>query len=290
MSNISSRIIKNKGTNKQKYRISNNAGLTVCFSNYGARITLIKYKGKEIARNGYISGRCANRIAGGSFVLNGKVYQLDRNEGENHLHGGSEGFSKKFWKVKEYNDNSIIFFLRSPDGDMGYPGNLNITVTYTVFSDGRLMIEYQAISDKDTILNPVNHLFLRQSKNDQLWINANSYTEKNKSNLPTGRILPLSHTVYDFSMPKHPHEGMAYDINYVLNGDGFNKVASLKSANTCVDVYTDRPGLQLYMSKKYLCLEAQVFPDAIHFDNFPSSVLKKDAVFYSKTAYHFKIK
>ena len=254
MSNISSRIIKNKGTNKQKYRISNNAGLTVCFSNYGARITLIKYKGKEIARNGYISGRCANRIAGGSFVLNGKVYQLDRNEGENHLHGGSEGFSKKFWKVKEYNDNSIIFSLRSPDGDMGYPGNLNITVTYTVFSDGRLMIEYQAISDKDTILNPVNRLFLRQSKNDQLWINANSYTEKNKFNLPTGRILPLSHTIYDFSMPRHPHEGMAYDINYVLNGDGFNKVASLESADTCIDVYTDRPGLQLYMSKKYLCL------------------------------------
>ena len=129
MSNISCRIIKHKRENKQKYRISNNAGLTVCFSNYGARITLVKYKGKEIARNGYISGRCANRIAGGSFVLNGQTYQLDQNEGVNHLHGGSQGFSKKFWKVQEYNDDSITFYLHSLDGEMGYPGNLDIKVT-----------------------------------------------------------------------------------------------------------------------------------------------------------------
>ena len=290
MSNISCRIIKHKRGNKQKYRISNNAGLTVCFSNYGARITLVKYKGKEVARNGYISGRCANRIAGGSFVLNGQTYQLDQNEGENHLHGGSEGFSKKFWKVKDYNDNSISFFLHSPDGDMGYPGNLDITVTYSVFSDGKLVIEYHAISDKDTLLNPVNHLFLKLSADNKLWINANSYTEKNNQNLPTGHISPLSNTIYDFSKPKNPQKEMAYDINYVLNIDGFNKAATLKTTDTCIDVYTDRPGLQLYKSKKYLCLEAQVFPDAIHFDNFPSPILKKDAAFYSKTAYHFKTK
>lgn len=290
MSNIRCRIIKNKRTNKQKYRISNNAGLTVCFSNYGARITLVKYKGKEVARNGYISGRCANRIANGSFKLNGQTYQLDQNEGQNHLHGGSEGFSKKFWKVKEFNDNSISFFLHSPDGEMGYPGNLDIIVTYTVFSNGRLEIEYRATSDSDTLLNPVNHLFLKQHERDELWINAISYTEKNNHNLPTGRVLPLMGTNYDFSRPKNPQKDITYDINYVLNGDGFNKAASLKSADACVDVYTDRPGLQLYKSKKYLCLEAQAFPDAIHFNNFPSTILKKDAAFYSKTAYHFKTK
>ena len=288
MSNIRSRIINNKRTNKLKYRISNNAGLTVCFSNYGARITLIKYKGKEVARNGYISGRCANRIAGGSFILNDQTFQLDQNEGENHLHGGSQGFSKKFWKVKEYDDDTITFFLHSPDGEMGYPGNLDITVTYTVYSDGRLVIEYQATCDQDTIINPVNHLFLRHYEKDKLWINADSYTEKNVDNLPTGRILPLQGTIYDFSKPKLLDQDKNYDINYVLNTSGFSKVASLKSLETCIDVYTDRPGLQLYKSKKYFCLEAQAFPDAIHFNNFPSPILKKDAAFYSKTAYHFK--
>ena len=288
MNNSKSINIQNKKTSKQKYRISNDAGLTVCFSNYGARITLIKYQGKELARNGYISGRCANRIKNGSFLLNGKTYQLNQNEGNNHLHGGSFGFSKKLWSVQEYDNDSIVFSLRSPDGEMGYPGNLDISVTYRVFSDGRLLIEYHAQCDQDTILNPVNHLFVKSHDYDKLWINAKTYTEKDTSNLPTGRILPLSRTIYDFSTAKHPQEGMVYDINYVLETDGFCKVASLKTSDTCIDVYTDRPGLQLYKSKKHLCLEAQAFPDAIHFDNFPSPVLKKDTVFYSKTVYCFK--
>ena len=290
MSNISSKNIQNKRINKQKYRISNDAGLTVCFSNYGARITLIKYKGKELARNGYISGRCANRIKNGSFILNGKIYQLDQNEGNNHLHGGSLGFSKKLWEVKEFNENSIVFYLRSPDGDMGYPGNLDITVTYRVFLDGRLSIEYRATCDQDTILNPVNHLFIKSHEDDELWINAKAYTEKDSSNLPTGLILPLNKTIYDFSKAKHPKEGMTYDINYVLDTNGLNKAASLKTSDMCIDIYTDRPGLQLYKSEKHLCLEAQAFPDAVHFKQFPSPVIKKDTAFYSKTVYYFNCK
>lgn len=291
MSNISSQIIKNhKRVTPRKYRISNNAGLTVYFSNYGARITLVKYKGQELARNGYISGRCANRIKGGIFTLNGNTYQLDQNEGENHLHGGYLGFSKKFWQVQEYNDDSITFYLRSPDGDMGYPGNLDITVTYTLFSDGKLLIEYHATCDQDTILNPINHLFLKYHENDELFIDANTYTEKDSNNLPTGNILPLAYTIYDFSKPKSLKQEMNYDINYVLNNNQYRKVACLNSSDTCIEVYTDRPGLQLYKSKKHLCLEAQNFPDAIHFDNFPSPILKKDAAFYSKTAYHFETK
>ena len=289
MSNISCRIIKNKRGNKQKYRISNNAGLTVCFSNYGARITSVKYKGKEIARNGYVSGRCANRIAGATFELNGKIYHLDKNEGDNHLHGGSEGFSKKFWKVKEYNDDSITFFLHSPDGDMGYPGNLDISVTYTLTDDKKLIIEFKAKCDQDTILNPINHLFLSNNNQSELWINAESYTEKNEIKLPTGRILPVNKTSYDFSMLKASEPDEVYDINYVLNGEGFRKVASLKTKDTCIDVYTDRPGLQLYKSKKHICLETQIFPDAIHFQHFPSPIIKKDKTFYSKTVYYFHL-
>ena len=284
--------IKNtKETSKQKFRLDNGAGLVVCFSNYGARITAVKYKGKEIARNGYISGRCANRIAGASFELNGQTYRLDQNERTNHLHGGSLGFSKKIWQVKSISDSSITFCLKSPDGDMGYPGNLDITVTYSLFYVGRLEIEYKATSDKDTILNPVNHLFIKNKENNQtLWINADSFTEKNSNNTPTGVILPTKDTIYDFSTPRKLGKQLVYDINYVLNGNGYRLVASLKTGDACIDIYTDRPGLQLYKSKEHVCLEAQMFPDAIHFKHFPSPVLKKDAAFYSKTAYHFKFR
>ena len=289
MANISSRLhIKNRN-NKQKFRIFNNAGMTVCFSNYGARITSVKYKGKEVARNGYISGRCANRIAGATFELNGKIYHLDQNEGDNHLHGGYLGFSHKFWSVQNVEDNSITFSLHSPDGDMGYPGNLDISVTYTLTDDKMLIIEFKAKCDQDTILNPINHLFLNSNNNQsELWINAGSYTEKNENKLPTGRILPVNRTIYDFSVLKPTEPEQVYDINYVLNGEGFRKVASLKTKDTCIDVFTDRPGLQLYKSKKHICLEAQIFPDAIHFKHFPSPIIKKDAAFYSKTAYQFK--
>ena len=279
---------KQTSKNKQKYRLFNEAGLSVSFSNYGARITSVKYKGKEIARNGYISGRCANRIANASFMLNGQTYHLDKNEGDNHLHGGHLGFSKKYWKVQNKSDNSITFHLRSPNGDMGYPGNLDILVTYTLFKDGNLVIEYRAKSDQDTVLNPVNHLFLNNAdKKKALWINADRYTEKNKNNIPTGRIMSLENKIYDFSKEKILNPKLFYDINYVLNDDGFRKVASLKGNDVCVEVYTDRPGLQLYQSQKHVCLETQFFPDAIHFNNFASPVLKKDAAFYSKTAYRF---
>ena len=291
MSNICGKLNIKRENNKQKFRIFNNAGMVVYFSNYGARITSVKYKGKEIARNGYISGRCANRIAGASFKLNDKTYYLDKNEGDNHRHGGTLGFSKKLWRLKNLDDNSITFSLHSPNGDMGYPGNLDISVTYTLSSNGMLLIEFKAQCDQDTILNPINHLFINTRTNQfKLWINADSYTEKDQNNIPTGKILPNNKTIYDFSKFKLVNPKCVYDINYVLNDDGFRKVASLKAVDACIDIYTDRPGLQLYQSQKHICLEAQLFPDAIHFDHFPSPILKKDAAFYSKTAYHFKIK
>ena len=274
--------------NKQKFRISNEKGIIVCFSNYGARITSIRYQGQEIARNGYISGRCANRIAGASFILNGKTYWLDQNEGNNHLHGGRLGFSKKYWLIKNKTSSSITFFLHSPDGDMGYPGNLDIYVTYSLSKDNELSVEFNAKCDQDTILNPLNHLFIRNAASNKLWINADSYTEKDTDNLPTGKILPLTATIYDFTNEKSLDNKKAYDINYVLKGTGYRQVASLKTSDTCIDIYTDRPGLQLYKSKKHVCLEAQVYPDAVHHPNFPSTIIKKDAAFYSKTAYHFK--
>ena len=280
--------VDNLDNKKQKYRLNNDAGFSVSFSNYGARITSVRFKGKEIARNGYISGRCANRIAGATFELNGRTYHLDRNERDNHLHGGHLGFSKKIWKMIKLTDSSISFSLHSRDGDMGYPGNLDIIVTYSLFLDGTLQVEFKGKSDQDTILNPINHLFLKNIDHKaKLWIDADSYTEKNDNNVPTGKIVPVTNTIYDFSKENYLNPKLAYDINYVLNGEGYRKVASL---GNIVDLYTDRPGLQLYKSEKHVCLEAQIFPDAIHFAHFPSPVLKKDATFYSKTAFHFKLK
>ena len=282
------KITNNLDNKKQKFCLKNDAGFSVGFSNYGARITTVRFNGKELARNGYISGRCANRIAGASFKLNGKTYRLDQNERDNHLHGGRLGFSKKYWRMIEQTDTSISFFLHSPDGDLGYPGNLDIIVTYSLFLDGTLLIEFKGKCDQDTILNPINHLFLKNIDHKaKLWIDADSYTEKNDNNVPTGKIVPVTNTIYDFSKENYLNPKLAYDINYVLNGEGYRKVASL---GNIVDLYTDRPGLQLYKSEKHVCLEAQIFPDAIHFAHFPSPMLKKDAAFYSKTAFHFKLK
>ena len=271
-----------------KCKLCNNDGLVVSFSNYGARISSVKYKGKEIARNGFVSGRCANRIANATFTLNDKEYQLDRNEGKNHLHGGRLGFAKKFWELKAKKDRSISFYLHSPDGDMGYPGNLDITVTYTLSENNELVVEFNAISDKDTVLNPISHLYIANPNVDlKLSIDASTYTERGKDRIPTGRIILVNDTKYDFRSKNKLIANESYDVNYVLNGDGFRQVASLENENLVVDLFTDRPGLQLYQTKKYVCLEAQMFPDAVHHPNFPSVVIKKDAAFYSKTAYHF---
>ena len=271
-----------------KCKLCNNDGLVVSFSNYGARITSIKYKGKEIARNGFISGRCANRIENATFTLNGKEYQLDRNEGNNHLHGGSNGFAKKTWELKAKTDRSISFFLHSPDGEMGYPGNLDITVTYTLSDKNELVVEYHATTDKDTILNPINHLYIANPNGgSKLFIDADSYTEKGKNRIPTGHIVSVNDTQYDFRNKNKLIANDSYDVNYVLNGEGFRKVATLINGNLIMDLFTDRPGLQLYQTNKYICLEAQMFPDAVHHPNFSSVIIKKDAAFYSKTAYCF---
>ena len=277
-----------KKPQRTMYKLHNDDGLVVSFSSYGARITSVKYQGKEIARNGFVSGRCANRIANASFTLNGKEYYLDKNEGSNHLHGGRFGFAKKNWKIVDHSHFSVSFSLVSSDGEMGYPGNLSITVTYTLTKQNELIVEYHAVSDSDTILNPINHLYIANHSGDlKLSINASKYTEKGKERIPTGRIISVNGTKYDFTNKK-PLLQEPYDINYVLNGSGFRKVASLENKNTVMNLLTDRPGLQLYQTKKYICLEAQMFPDAVHHPNFPSIVLKKDAAFYSKTAYCFK--
>ena len=277
-------------------KLENSNGISIEFANRGAKIDSLKYDGTLIGQNGFIAGRCGNRIANATFELNGQTYNLDKNNGQHHLHGGSKGFGEVGWKKIYQTADTITFALNSPDGDMGYPGNMYITVTYKLNNDNELTIEYEATSDADTLINPLNHLYFSLNgynastgaSNHVLWIDANQYTEKDSGLIPTGALKDVAGTKYDFTTATTITPN-SYDDNFVLEGTGFRKVASMYGSRTNigVDVYTDRPGLQVYNTRAQICLETQNFPDAIHHTNFPSPVLRANERFYSKTMYVF---
>ena len=270
------------------------SGLVVYFNAVGAKIKKIEYNTMVIAKDGDIKGRFANRIAGGQFELNGQTYQLDQNENGNHLHGGSQGFGTKTWTKVDQTPSSITYSYHSVDGEMGYPGNLDITVKYTLKQNGELMMEYSATCDADTIFNPTNHIWLNLNgtnalTNHTLWLDADSYTETGAGLIPTGNILPVEGTKYDFREEKEFDRANRYDDNFVLNGSGYRKVARLtgEDLGVVLEISTDRPGFQIYNDNSYIVMETQNFPDAPNHDNFPSAVLKANEQFYSKSAYHF---
>ena len=279
--------------------LSTESGLVVKFNAKGARIETIKWDGTQIAKDGFIAGRCANRVANATFELNGQTYNLDKNNGQHHLHGGSKGFGEINWTKVSQTASSIVYSIHSQDGDMGYPGTMDMTVTYTLSEEGELGIEYFATTDKDTLCNPINHLYMslngnNNAKNHRLWLDADKYTAKDSGLIPTGKLIDVAGTKYDFTTEKAVPVNSGwnadnFDDNFVLNGEGYRKVASMTGtvSNISVDVYTDRPGLQLYVTSSDICLEAQNFPDAIHHDNFPSPVLRANEEFRSKTTYVF---
>jgi aldose 1-epimerase len=276
---------------------------------------------------GAITGRHANRIEGASFELNGKKYTLLNNDGRNHLHGGAKGFDKVLWEVVEHNDSSIKLFYRSADGEEGYPGNLDVTVTYTLTDDNEWVINYNAVSDADTVINLTNHTYFNLSGHDsgsimnhRLKIDADKYTVNNEECIPTGEIKDVSGTILDFRKERvikpEPQPGDdtvlfngGYDHNFVLNKKGSNNpewIAELydpKSGRT-MDVYTTKPGLQLYTSNSFngviegkggaqynkwdgVCLETHFFPNAMKHKHFPSPVLKAGEQYNHTTIYKF---
>lgn len=283
----------NNSTNQMVAQLSTDNGLTIKFGPKGARITTIEWNNVQIAKDGFVAGRVANRIANATFELNGFTYNLNKNNGNHHLHGGAKGFGEINWTLVSQTTDQVTYSLRSADGDMGYPGTMDISVTYTLINTGELTIEYHAISDADTLINPTNHLYMslngnNSAQNHDLWIDAENYTEM-INQIPNGNIMPVTSRL-DFSTAKvMPVTTPNYDDNYTLNGDGYRKVATMtgRATGISVDVFTDRPGLQLYNTSTHICLETQLYPDAIHHDNFPSSVLKANEEFYSKTAYFF---
>ena len=282
--------------------LSTESGLVVKFKAEGASIDKITWKDKQIAKDGFVVGRCANRIANGKFTIDGVQYTADINSSPHSLHGGNGSgwnswrgpFATATWTKVSQTASTITYSIHSNDGANGYPGNMDMTVKYTLSQEGELAIEYSATTDKATLCNPTNHLFIAINGNTsydniELWINADQYTPLNNQ-IPTGDISSVTGTQFDYTTEKAFDKSKNYDDNYVLNGEGFRHVATLtgNTSKLAVLVHTDRPGLQLYKDGSgNICLETQMMPDAINHEAFENPILRPGEEFYSKTSYTF---
>ena len=283
-------------------QLSTSNGLVVKFKNNGASIDKITWKGKQIAKDGFVVGRCANRIAGGTFKIDGTTYNVSKNDGQNSLHGGAGSgmnswrgpFATKDWTKVEQTETSITYTIHSADGENGYPGNMDMTVKYTLSEEGELLIEYRATTDKATLCNPTNHLFIAANGNNsynniKLQIDADNYTPLSNK-LPTGQIVSVEGTQFDYRTSKAFDSSKNYDDNLCINGEGYRHAATLigETNYLAIEVQTDRPGLQVYKDGSgNICLETQMYPDAINQANFEDPILRPGEEFYSKTSYTF---
>ncbi|HXQ73692.1 MAG TPA: aldose epimerase family protein, partial [Pyrinomonadaceae bacterium] len=310
------------GQDVSLYTLTNSRGLEVSIANYGGAVVSIKAPDRrgeladvalgfetleEYVRNpryfGGLIGRHANRIGLGQFSLNEHEYQLTQNNGVNHLHGGAKGFDKRVWAATDETSNdSAVLRLEylSVDGEEGYPGNLKANVTYTLSSNNELEINYEATTDRDTIVNLTSHAYFNLAGtgdilDHQLTLHAVAFTPVSKELIPTGEMESVENTVMDFRQSRPIATG-GYDHNFVLKDyDGsLRPAARLYEPNSgrVLEILTTEPGIQFYSGnfldgsltgkggvayEQYagLCLEPQHFPDAPNHANFPSSVLRR---------------
>jgi aldose 1-epimerase len=331
------------------YTMTNGHGVTVKFLSLGGCITEMDVPDREgrlgnvvlghkdlagynsnVAYFGAIIGRYGNRIAKGTFTLNGQTYHLPLNNGPNSLHGGTIGFNTQVWQVtprQVQNGVSAELTYTSPDGQDGYPGTLKTTVTYTLQDNDALRIDYEATTDKPTVVNLTNHSYFNLDGNGSgsalhqlVLINADNYTPTDDTQIPTGQIAPVGNTPMNFSRMRPIAPGITadfhqlvlahgYDHNWVLNKpspDALSFAAEAYSPKTgrMMDVYTTEPGLQFYTSN-YLVggfvgssgtayrqgaaytFETQHFPDSPNHPNFPSTVLNPGQTLHSTTVFRF---
>ena len=321
------------------YTIENAAGASCTLLDYGATVQALCVPNRDGGLTdvvlGYDSaaeyeagsvflgatiGRFANRIGGARFSLGGKDYLLSKNDGDNCLHGGPLGFDRQVWNAEILGESAVRFSRLSPDGEEHFPGNLAISVSFTLGADNTLSIAYDASADADTICSFTNHSYFDLSgcgkaMDQLLWINAERYLELGAGTLPTGIAAPVAGTPFDFRSPKPVGRdiglddeqlalGGGYDHNFCLSG---GHAASLESAETGIrmDVFTDLPGVQFYSSnflgeqrgkggvpmhtRGAVCLETQLWPDAMNHWSFPSPVLRRGEKLHSVTSYRFSV-
>lgn len=312
-----------------------NDQIRVLISNYGAKIISLWFQGQKgnwidlvagydsideyltgSAYYGAICGRFANRIANARFTLNNKKYHLDANHGRHMLHGGSLGFHKKIWQVRSFGDDHLRLGLHSPDGEMGFPGNLNIELNYEL-KNSTLHIQYLAKTDKPTLVNLTTHSYFNlQGHGDilahQLQLNSESITETDSEKIPTGQFISIANTPFDFTKPRSigiqengTIKTIEYDHNYILKDHSFAAILSSSASGIQMKVHTSQPGLQLYIcnwGKKtdhgkngqiyrehsFVCLEPQHFPDSPHHAHFPSTVLEPGNTYAHWCSYGFE--
>lgn len=331
------------------YWIENN-GIKAAFTNYGGRLVGLWMKDKNgkltdivIGMNsvsgfqkstepyfGATIGRVGNRIAKGKFTLEGKQYNIPLNNNGNTLHGGIKGFQDVVWDAAKTNNNTLVFTYTSPDMEQGFPGTLKVKVIYTLTADKGLKMEYEASTDKTTVVNLTNHAFFNLNGegsgtilNHQMQIFANQFTPVDSGLIPTGELKDVAQTPFDFTTAHTIGErietendqlkfGKGYDHNYVLNdfksGTMIHAASVLGDKSGIVlDVYTQEPGLQFYsgnfmQSKNTLksgakddfrtsfALETQHFPDAPNHSNFASITLKPGQKYHTVSEYRFSVK
>ena len=334
------------------YTMENSNGMKVSVTDYGATIVHIivpdrdgnmadvslgyddvkgydengTYYGAFIGRNG-------NRIGNACFTINGVKYELDKNDGPNNLHGGFKGYNNFFYETECFEDVegevSVEMSRLSPDMEQGFPGNLDITVTYTLTEENELAIEYLGVSDKDTVVNLTNHTFFNLGGHDsgtildhKVFIDADYFTPTDDNLIPTGELRPVEGTPMDFRKEQAMGDRIdddylpltqagGYDHNYVLNnsGEDVEYVASLydPKSGRRMEVFTDLPGMQLYagnfidgkvagkggkvyLKREGVCFETQLFPDACNEKEFfKSSVVKAFEEYSTMTVYKFSV-
>jgi len=332
------------GTAVKIFTLRNGRGMVVKVMSYGAIITQVQVPDRNgTATNvvlgadtldeyvkGFpapaaVIGRVANRIANAQFTLDGVEHHLAANDGPNHIHGGRKGFAQKVWEAKALpateHSAAVQFTYLSKDGEEGYPGNLTVSMTYALTEDNELRLEYQARTDKATVVNLTNHVYFNlagsgNALDHELWIGANRYTLADDRLIPTGEMASVQGTPLDFTKPTRIGARIeqlkprvnGYDHNFVLGTGSAAPVLCARArdpkSGRRMEVLTTQPGVQLYTANHLhnltgtggatfgpehpaFCLETQHFPDSIHHPNFPSIVLQPAEVFKSTTEFRF---
>jgi aldose 1-epimerase len=336
------------GKNVNLYTLKNSTGMVVQITNFGGKVvnlwtpdkngnygdivlgfnTIDEYLATSEKYFGSLIGRYGNRIAGGHFTIGDSTYTLARNNGENALHGGIKGYNNVVWDAVQTDDQTLVLTYLSPDGEEGYPGNLNVKVQYQLTNDNELKIEYWATTDKATPVNLTHHSFFnlkgagQGTVNDHvLQINADYYTPVDAGLIPTGELAPVEGTPMDFRTPtaigaridadfEQLKFGNGYDHNWVLNPatEGLTVAAKVVEPVTgrTMEVLTNEPGLQFYggnflngtvtgkegvpyVFRGALCLETQHYPDSPNKPEFPSTILEPGSEYYSICIYKFGV-